>query len=108
MRALPRQAKSFKTNAEPAAEEVFRVETAAPGVVAAEKLIVLTENAEVISDFDLGPIALRSGEGVGSPHAHVEFVVTVELFTGRDDRLFHFFAGRIGGGTGKACRCQSD
>src|SRR5207248_11375290 len=97
------ESKSFDADTEVAAKEEFRIQAATPGMVATEEAVVFTENAEVIGDFDVRAIALGSSKCVRPPHAHIELMIAVIFFTGRNDGLFHFLAG-IGGCAGETSR----
>src|SRR3954471_10706315 len=102
------ESKSFQTDAKITAEEKLRIQTPAPGVVAAKKPIVFTEDAEIVGNLDFRAIAFGSGKGVGTPDRDVEFPIGIKFFTTLwNDGLFHFLTGILGAGVTNCGECAS-
>src|SRR5437588_8934156 len=87
------ESETFEANAEVTLEKVFYIKTPAPGVIAAEKTIVATEDSFIISHLPLGASAFGFGESVSTPDAHVPFLVPVPFRAGNRLHLFHFLPG---------------
>src|SRR5205085_685374 len=96
VRALAVQPKCFEPDTEVATEKVFRIDTAAPGMISAEEFVELAEDTAIVSVFDPGSIAFGPGKGIRAPNAEFPFVVTVPFRARSWSNLFHFLAGVTG------------
>src|SRR5437899_494763 len=92
------EGKSFNTDTKIAAEKIFYVAAAAPGVISpdvsvvgAEHRIAFTRTLNHIYQPQVG-IVLSVGESIGTPEIYIPFVVAVPLPTRRQRELFHFFS----------------
>src|SRR5947199_10345844 len=92
------QSKSFDAHTKVAAEEIFYVAAAAPGVIAtnvsvvgAKHRVAFTGTLNHIYQPKVG-IVLGVGERIGAKAIHVPFVVAVPLGTRRQRDLLHFFS----------------
>src|SRR6266436_8285371 len=92
------EGKSFDAHAKVAAEEIFYVGAAAPGVIApnvpvvgAEHRIAFTGTLNHIYKPKVG-IVLGVGESIRAPEIQIPFEVAVPLRTRRQRELFHFFS----------------
>src|SRR2546423_4359726 len=93
MASAPCQSKTFEADPEIPAEEIFYIETSAPGMIATEKTIVGAEDSYVVSLFSSRAVTVSFGESVSAPQANVPFRVRVPFRAGDRLHLFHFFAG---------------
>ena len=94
------QSKSFNTDADVTAEEIFDVAAAAPGVIAANVMIIRAKHrvafTGTLHDVQQPKIRIvfRVGESISGPEIHVPFAIAVPLRAGRHIRdLLHFFSG---------------
>ena len=87
------QRKTFEADPEIPAEEIFYIETSAPGMIATEKMIVGTEDGFIVSLFASRAVTVSFGESVGAPKANVPFRIPVPFRAGSRLHLFHFLAG---------------
>src|SRR2546425_9706206 len=99
------QSKSFNAHTKVAAEEIFYVAAAAPGVIAtnvsivgAEHRIAFTRTLNHIYQPKVR-IVLCVGESIGAPEIHIPFGVGVPLRTRRQRDLLYFLS-RLGIGEG--------
>src|SRR5437667_11650869 len=90
--------KSFDAHTKVAAEEIFYVAAAAPGVIAtnvsvvgAEHRIAFTRTLNHIYQPKVG-IVLGVGESIGAKEIHIPFEVGVPLRTRRQGDLLYFFS----------------
>src|SRR5512132_2191341 len=84
------ECKSLNTDPSIAAEEIFDVATASPGVIAANVTVVGAEHwtafTRALHDVDQRRIRgeLGVGECIGAPEVHIPFAVSVPFRTRRD------------------------
>src|SRR5438445_10362227 len=83
------QSKSFNTDADVTAEEIFYVAAAAPGVIAANVTVVRAQHRAAFTGalYDVDQRRIRRelgvGESIGAPEIHVPFAIAVPLRPGR-------------------------
>ena len=89
------QCKSLDSESEVAAEKVFYIDTAAPRMITSQEAIILTEDAEIIGDLNMGSLAISLSKGVGAPDIHVPFAIGIPFCTRWRYRgcFLHFLAG---------------
>src|SRR5437868_15466310 len=89
------QRKTFEADPEIPAEEIFYIETSAPGMIATEKMIVGTEDGFIVSLFASRAVTVSFGESVGAPTATVPSRTPVPSRPGTSLNLFHFLPGQV-------------
>src|SRR5207253_3992265 len=94
------ECKSLNTDTSIATEEIFYVPAAAPGVIAANVMIIRAKHrvafTGTLHDVQQPKIRIvfRVGESISAPEIHVPFAIAVPLRAGRHIRdLLHFFSG---------------
>src|SRR5262249_444425 len=94
------QSKSFNTDADVTAEEIFYVAAAAPRVIATNVMIIRAKHRVALAGtlYDVQQpkirIVFRVGESVCAPEIHVPFAIAVPLRAwGHIRNLLHFFSG---------------
>ena len=99
------EGKSFDAHTKVAAEEIFDIAAATPGmispdvsIIGAEHRIAFTRTLHDIYQPEVG-IVLGVCESIGAPEIHIPFEVGVPLRTRRQRDLFRFFS-RLGIGEG--------
>src|SRR5260370_17611089 len=88
--AMCGQAEAFNSNAEVTAKEIFGVESAAPGVIAAKEAVVIATGFEE-NIVDTATIVIRARESVCAPKADVPLVIRLPFRARRWPALLHFF-----------------
>lgn len=78
-RAVGREPKSFDANAEIFHEEIFEIDATAPGVIAAEELIIAAAPAGLKGVEQAVAMVLRAGEDVCAPETDIPFRVTIPV-----------------------------
>src|SRR5262249_9956932 len=93
------ECKSLNTNTSIAAEKIFNVAAAAPGVIAANVTVVCAEHGTAFTSalYNINKRGIRSELGIGecirAPEIHIPFAIPVPLRTGRHvGHLLHFFS----------------
>src|SRR5947209_10841988 len=92
------EGKSFNADAKIAAEEIFYVAAAAPGVIATNVTVERAENRVAFTGtlYDINQPQIRIvfgvGESIRAPEIHIPFEVAVPLRARRQRDLFHFLA----------------
>src|SRR5436309_1151951 len=89
MRAPTSESEPFQSDSKIAMEEIFHVDTATPGMIAAQEAVVCPKDRLVVRDLSGSAGALRFGEGVGTPDADVPFLVAIPFRAWSRLRLFH-------------------
>src|SRR5437588_11408595 len=83
------QRKTFEADPEIPAEEIFYIETSAPGMIATEKMIVGTEDGFIVSPFASRAVTVSFARSVGAPKAKVPSRNSVPFRTESSLHVFH-------------------